>query len=157
MGLLDRKDPPQITDNGSAVIPSVPPADPEKPSIEDHLEGSRDGTPHNYIDPDVERRVVRKLDWHVCALVTGLCKSDHCSEPSLRPLTLPVLLSYLDRSNIGNAKIAGMTKDLSLTGNRYQWLLTIFYISYILFQFQAFMWRILSNYPLSFSKASCLY
>lgn len=49
---------------------------------------------------------------------------------------LLVLLSYLDRSNIGNARIAGMSKDLSLTGDRYDWLLTIFYISYIVFQFQ---------------------
>jgi hypothetical protein len=31
-----------------------------------------------------------------------------------------------------NARIAGMTKDLDLTGDRYDWLLTIFYISYIL-------------------------
>ena len=54
-----------------------------------------------------------------------------------------VLLSFLDRSNIGNAKIAGMEKDLDLTSDRYEWLLTIFYISYIVFQFQAFMWRII--------------
>ncbi len=51
-------------------------------------------------------------------------------------LTNLVLLSYLDRSNIGNARIAGMEDDLSLTGDRYDWLLTIFYISYIIFQFQ---------------------
>jgi hypothetical protein len=29
-----------------------------------------------------------------------------------------------------------MEADLSLTGDRYDWLLTIFYISYIVFQFQ---------------------
>ena len=51
-------------------------------------------------------------------------------------LTATVLLSFLDRSNIGNARIAGMEDDLDLTGDRYDWLLTIFYISYILFQFQ---------------------
>jgi hypothetical protein len=54
------------------------------------------------------------------------------------------LLSFLDRSNIGNAKIAGMEKDLDLKGNRYSWLLTIFYIAYIIFQFQGFMWRIIN-------------
>jgi hypothetical protein len=54
------------------------------------------------------------------------------------------LLSFLDRSNIGNAKIAGMEKDLHLIGNRYSWLLTIFYIAYITFQFQGFMWRIVN-------------
>ncbi|EXJ91379.1 retrograde regulation protein 2 [Capronia coronata CBS 617.96] len=78
------------------------------------------------IDPAVEKRVVRKIDLHVTPLVTFL-----------------FLLSFLDRSNIGNARIAGMDKDLDLVGDRYDWLLTIFYISYIVFQFQAFMWKIL--------------
>jgi MFS family permease len=36
-----------------------------------------------------------------------------------------------------------MSTDLSLTGNRYPWLLTIFYISYTIFEFQALMWKIM--------------
>lgn len=43
---------------------------------------------------------------------------------------------------ISNARIAGMTEDLDLDSGRYDWLLTIFYISYILFEFQAIMWKI---------------
>ena len=78
------------------------------------------------IDPEEEKRVVRKIDLRVMPLVTFL-----------------FLLSFLDRSNIGNARIAGMEKDLDLVGNRYDWLLTIFYISYIIFQFQGFMWKVL--------------
>lgn len=42
-----------------------------------------------------------------------------------------------------NARIAGMNEDLDLHGNRYQWLLTIFYISYIVFEFQAICWKIM--------------
>lgn len=42
-----------------------------------------------------------------------------------------------------NAKTAGMQKDLHLSSNDYDWLLTIFYISYSLFEFQALMWKIL--------------
>lgn len=42
-----------------------------------------------------------------------------------------------------NAKIAGMEDDLNLTGNRYSWLLTIFYISYVVFEFGAFMWKVM--------------
>lgn len=38
-----------------------------------------------------------------------------------------VLLSFLDRSNIGNARIAGMEQDLALSSEDYDWLLTIFY------------------------------
>lgn len=41
-----------------------------------------------------------------------------------------------------NARIADMEEDLDLTGDRYDWLLTIFYISYIVFEFQAIMWKI---------------
>lgn len=45
------------------------------------------------------------------------------------------LFAFLDRSNIGNAKTAGMTISLDISDKQYQWLLTIFYISYIIFQF----------------------
>jgi len=33
-------------------------------------------------------------------------------------------LSFLDRGNIGNAKIEGMSEDLHLTGAQYNWALT---------------------------------
>lgn len=59
-----------------------------------------------------EEAVIRKLDWHLMPLIFVLYS-----------------LSVLDRSNLGNAKIAGMQKDIDLTGNRYAWLGTIFYIS----------------------------
>lgn len=36
-----------------------------------------------------------------------------------------------------------MDDDLDLSSSRYDWLLTIFYIAYIIFQFQAFMWRLI--------------
>ena len=35
-----------------------------------------------------------------------------------------------------------MTPDLKLMGKDYQWLLTIFYITYIIFEFQTLMWKI---------------
>lgn len=35
-----------------------------------------------------------------------------------------------------------MDKDLHLDSEKYEWLLTIFYISYIIFEFQAMMWKI---------------
>lgn len=36
-----------------------------------------------------------------------------------------------------------MEEDLALTDKRYSWLLTIFYISYTVFEFQALMWKII--------------
>ncbi|KAF2864302.1 MFS transporter-like protein [Piedraia hortae CBS 480.64] len=42
------------------------------------------------------------------------------------------LLAFIDRSNIGNARIDGLAKDLHLTGEKYNVALTVFYILYIL-------------------------
>lgn len=36
-----------------------------------------------------------------------------------------------------------MEEDLDLDGERYAWLLTIFYIAYITFQWQNLMWKII--------------
>ncbi|KAF7951386.1 hypothetical protein EAE96_006700 [Botrytis aclada] len=79
-----------------------------------------------HIDAAIEKRLVRKLDKHLIPLVMLL-----------------YLLSYLDRSNIGNAKTAGMTKDLGISSSEYEWLLTIFYIAYIVFEWFALMWKVL--------------
>lgn len=40
-------------------------------------------------------------------------------------LTLLYVLAFLDRGNIGNAKIAGMMDDLKLTGPQYNIALTV--------------------------------
>lgn len=62
-----------------------------------------------------ERAVRRKIDWHLVPLVTIL-----------------YLLCFLDRSNIGNARIQGLGKDLQLVGYQFNWSLTVFYITYML-------------------------
>ncbi|ETW81273.1 major facilitator superfamily [Heterobasidion irregulare TC 32-1] len=41
-------------------------------------------------------------------------------------------LSFLDRANIGNARIAGLQKDLNMTDHQFSVSLTVFYVSYIL-------------------------
>ncbi|KAL5337726.1 major facilitator superfamily domain-containing protein [Aspergillus crustosus] len=57
-------------------------------------------------------------------------------------LALLYLLSFLDRSNIGNAKIAGLMDDLDLSSSQYEWLLTAFYITYILFEWMTLLYRV---------------
>lgn len=54
------------------------------------------------------------------------------------------LVALLDRSNIGNAKTAGMEKSLRMSDAQFQWLLTIFYIAYIVFQFQVIMYKLVA-------------
>ncbi|GAB7357005.1 hypothetical protein MBLNU459_g7834t1 [Dothideomycetes sp. NU459] len=70
-----------------------------------------------FIDPVADKKLLRKLDLHV-----------------LPPLFLLFLLAFLDRTNIGNARIEGMIKDLDMTGNRYNIALLIFFVPYILFE-----------------------
>ncbi|KAK6596412.1 transporter C1683.12-like protein 3 [Botrytis cinerea] len=67
--------------------------------------------------PDEERTVVRKFDRKLVVFVALL-----------------YMLSFLDRSNIGNAKIAGLERDLHLDSNKYEWVVTAFYIAYICFE-----------------------
>ncbi|KAJ9151380.1 Major facilitator superfamily transporter [Pleurostoma richardsiae] len=86
------------------------------------------------IDRATEKRVLRKLDRVVV------------------PLTfLAYLLAFLDRSNIGNAETAGMSEDLGFDDSQYQWLLTIFYIPYIIFEWAAVMWKIVPPHIWAFA------
>ncbi|KAH6916427.1 major facilitator superfamily domain-containing protein [Coprinopsis sp. MPI-PUGE-AT-0042] len=46
-------------------------------------------------------------------------------------MTMFYLLSYLDRTNIGNARVVGLEADLGITPYQYQIALTILYVPYI--------------------------
>lgn len=47
-------------------------------------------------------------------------------------LCLLYLISFLDRTNIGNAKLDGLQKSLHMTGGQYNAALSIFFVSYAL-------------------------
>lgn len=67
--------------------------------------------------PPQDKKLLRKLDLHLIPW-----------------LTLLYLISFLDRTNIGNAKIDGLLTDLHMSQNQYQASLSIFFISYALFE-----------------------
>ena len=48
-------------------------------------------------------------------------------------LALLYLLSFLDRGNIGNAKIEGLVEDLGMPDPQYNWCLTAFFFIYTAF------------------------
>jgi hypothetical protein len=77
MGFLSRKAPPPTALGLGDANPS--PAqlsgDPEKANEDVQLESTTVGAQAHHIDPELERRVVRKLDWHVPPLVAFLCES----------------------------------------------------------------------------------
>ncbi|KAF9254617.1 MFS general substrate transporter [Marasmius fiardii PR-910] len=63
----------------------------------------------------LRKRVLWKLDCHI-----------------LPYLTLLWLVNYLDRSNVGNARVLGLEQDLGLHGRQFNVALLVFYVSYLL-------------------------
>ncbi|KAH3916039.1 hypothetical protein HBI56_038760 [Parastagonospora nodorum] len=49
-------------------------------------------------------------------------------------LSFLYLISFLDRTNIGNAKLDGLQQDLKMTDSQYNESLTIFFVSYSVFE-----------------------
>jgi hypothetical protein len=49
-------------------------------------------------------------------------------------VALLYLFCFIDRANIGNARLAGLEKDLGLQRYDYNAVLSVFYISYIIFE-----------------------
>ena len=52
----------------------------------------------------------------------------------LPAVTLLYLLSFLDRSNVANARLEGLVTDLHMTGNQYLTGLTLYFLGYVLFE-----------------------
>ncbi|KAL6825319.1 major facilitator superfamily domain-containing protein [Trichoderma camerunense] len=69
------------------------------------------------LDPKAEAKLRWKLDLYL-----------------LPSVALLYLFCFIDRANIGNARLAGFEKDLGLTGYDYNTVLSIFYISYIILE-----------------------
>ncbi|ETN40641.1 uncharacterized protein HMPREF1541_04920 [Cyphellophora europaea CBS 101466] len=61
------------------------------------------------------KALVRKIDWRLVPCCWTL-----------------YLLSNVDRSNIGNAKIGGLEDDFNLTSNQYSIIVLVFFISYMI-------------------------
>lgn len=49
-------------------------------------------------------------------------------------LSLLYLAAFLDRTNVGNAKIEGLQEALHMSNNQYNSSLTIFFVSYSVFE-----------------------
>ena len=67
------------------------------------------------VDPAVDKRVRRKCDCHIMPW-----------------LFMIWLWAFIDRSNIGNARIDGLTDDLNMHGTQFNVALVVFYVPYIL-------------------------
>ena len=67
-----------------------------------------------YIDPAKEKAALRKFDIYLMPAAFTL-----------------ILLNYIDRSNLGNARVFGLEESLGMTGNQFGNLVTLFFVPYI--------------------------
>ena len=80
-----------------------------------HVEALRQEQPASEIDPQLSKRLDRKFDLRIMPWLFGIW-----------------LFAFIDRSNIGNAKIDGLTVDLNIEkGNKFNVALLVFFILYI--------------------------
>ncbi|KAH8155576.1 uncharacterized protein LAJ45_00586 [Morchella importuna] len=93
---------------------------PEKTMKAQHADGAT--TPSTmeaaegpFFDAARTKKLLRKMDWHLVPF-----------------LALLYLLSFLDRTNVGNARLAGLEKDLGMSGLDYNVALAVFFPWYVL-------------------------
>ncbi|EMS24265.1 hypothetical protein NBRC10512_000898 [Rhodotorula toruloides] len=90
----------------------------EEVALHGHVATDKHGHALIHIDPAAEARLRRKMDIRILPVVA-----------------LMYLFCFIDRANIGNARVAGLEKDLHLKGYDYNILLTAFYTAYVAFEF----------------------
>ncbi|KAG6041195.1 hypothetical protein E4U41_005685 [Claviceps citrina] len=91
--------------------------------------------------PELEKQAV--VNEGPAHLGVGTVTSDHVDEKKILRkmdtrlipiLTLLYLLSFLDRGNIGNAEVEGLSKSLNIAPDQYNWCLTVFFFTYAAFE-----------------------
>ncbi|CAG9977794.1 unnamed protein product [Clonostachys byssicola] len=92
-----------------------------KVTLDAHNIEFANGDVTNYgMTPQEERVMVRKMDLHIFPIVIAL-----------------YILSFLDRVNIGNARLYGLEEDLGLKGEDYQLCVSLLFITYVSFEMPA--------------------
>lgn len=95
------------------------------PGVDDKLQFVEDDRPASvnngfsvaYMDPKKERKMMWKFDLFAVGL-----------------FGLFYMMANLDRSNLGNAQIAGMPEDIGLVGNQFGTATTLLYATYVPFE-----------------------
>ncbi|KAK2752644.1 MFS allantoate transporter [Colletotrichum kahawae] len=82
------------------------------------------GEIHDPIDPDEDRKLVRKVDWMILPYIS-VCYA----------------FFYIDKTTLSYAAIFGIQKDLGLKGTEYSWLSSVFYFGFL-------VWALPTNFLL---------
>lgn len=83
-----------------------------------------------------DKKLLRKLDFKLIPWLSFLyliCKPASIALQSNKHFT-DFSQAFLDRTNIGNAKVDGLQTDLKMTNGQYNATLTIFFVSYSVFE-----------------------
>ncbi|KAJ5184540.1 hypothetical protein N7491_007593 [Penicillium cf. griseofulvum] len=91
--------------------------DPPKSKVSE-LEEAKSAPLNRYGDLAHQQKLTRKMLWKLDIHILPI-------------LALLFLMSFLDRTNVGNAKILGLEADLSITDHQYDIGLAVFYLTYI--------------------------
>ncbi|KAL8376795.1 hypothetical protein RB595_007761 [Gaeumannomyces hyphopodioides] len=112
---------PNSADNRTPAAPSPQNADSDRAppsSLDEEARGVGPTQNAGYVAGSKEEEaLVKKIDCYL-----------------LPTIWIMYLCSYMDRTNIGNAKIAGMTKDLEMDSDMYSTALVVFFVGYVVFE-----------------------
>ncbi|KAF1979167.1 MFS general substrate transporter [Bimuria novae-zelandiae CBS 107.79] len=97
-------------DTTEKIAVDTPPQQFEKVNLEK-------AEPPPLVDEATEKRLLRKLDWRIIPMLCWV-----------------YLMNFMDRVNIGNARLYGLEENLGLTGNQYQISVGILFVTYCLFE-----------------------
>lgn len=82
------------------------------------------------LDPAYEKKLVRKIDFHIMTIICGL-----------------MAVQMMDKTTNSYAALMGLRKDLAMTSEEYSWVGSSFYLGYLVFEYPANL--ILQKLPLS--------
>lgn len=93
------------------------------------------------IDPEEEKRLVRKLDRYIIPLMAVVYFFQCKSRPSLHQESSFCLLTSfrkdLDKNSINFAAVFGLREDLSLCGEQFSWVVSLFYLGQLISEYPA--------------------
>jgi len=69
------------------------------------------------VDAETEKKLLRKLDIRIVPMVMWI-----------------YLMNFMDRVNIGNARLYWLERDLNMQGNQYQLAVSLLFVTYVIFE-----------------------
>ncbi|EHK97936.1 putative Uncharacterized transporter [Glarea lozoyensis 74030] len=120
--------PKATIDNGESKDIRIIHADPNDGDIALNAFAGHEGV--IVLTPEAEKKLLRKIDWN------------------LMPMLCVVYgLNYLDKTTLSYASVMGLQKAIHLKGDNYQWLGSMFYIGYLVWEYPTN--RLLQRLPLA--------